>query len=106
MLAAAAIYALDNHVERLAEDHRRASVLVEAIESNSGLTLTRRVDTNMVFFNVKSGKLAEFSDKLTESGILHDWMHFNLFRLVTHLDIDDAMIEYTVETLKSTAVTS
>lgn len=97
MLAAAAIYALDHHIERLAEDHRRARMLAEAVSSNSDLELTRRVDTNMIFFRPKKANLEAYSSKLTAKGVLHDWQHFNAIRLVTYLGIDDEMINYTVE---------
>lgn len=97
MLAAAAICALDHHIDRLADDHRRARQIAEAIESNSELVLTDRVDTNMVFFRPKNGDLERYSNRLAKNGVLHDWRHFNKIRLVTYLGIDDAMIEHSIE---------
>ena len=103
MLAQAAIYTLDNHIERLAEDHKRAQKLAEAIESNPNLELAGKVETNMVYFRPKSGHASDLSDKLTEAGILQDWSHFHdKIRLVTHLNIDDEMIDYTVKEINST----
>jgi len=99
MLAAAADYALDNNIERLAEDHGRAKTIADAVEKNPKLRLTRRLDTNMIFFTVKSGDLQGCSEYLENKGILHDWKHFNMFRLVTYLNIDDAMVDYTVKAI-------
>lgn len=99
MLAAAAIYALDHHIERLAEDHRRAQMLAEAVKANPDLELAGRVDTNMVFFRPKNGNLEEYSRRLTKKGILHDWQHFRKIRLVTYLGITDEMIDYTIDTI-------
>lgn len=97
MLAAAANYALDNNAKRLAKDHARARRIADAIESHPRLKLTRSVHTNMVFFTAEDGLLERYSNILTEAGILHDWKHFNMIRLVTYLNIDDEMIDYVVE---------
>jgi threonine aldolase len=100
MLAAAANYALDNHIERLADDHRRTQTLAAAIESNANLELAGPAETNMVFFRPKSGKVAELSENLKKAGILQDWSHFgDKIRLVTYLNIDDEMIKKTTDTL-------
>jgi len=100
MLAAAAIYALDHHIDRLAEDHRRAKRIAEAIIENPELEIVGRVDTNMVFFRPIRGDLEAYSNKLTEKGILQSWQHFNAIRMVIYLGIDDAMIDYTVEEIQ------
>jgi len=100
MLAAAAIYALDHHIDRLAEDHRRAQRIAETINENPELEIVGRVDTNMVFFRPIRGDLEAYSNKLTEKGILQSWQHFNAIRMVIYLGIDDAMIDYTVEEIQ------
>ena len=104
MLAAAAIYALDHHIDRLAEDHRRAKRIAEAIIENPELEIVGRVDTNMVFFRPIRGDLEAYSNKLTEKGILQSWQHFNAIRMVIYLGIDDAMIDYTVEEIQKIPV--
>ncbi|HBF43329.1 MAG TPA: low specificity L-threonine aldolase [Desulfobacteraceae bacterium] len=101
MLAAAAVYALDHNIDRLAEDHRRAQMLAKAINEHPDLEIVCRVDTNMVFFKPKKGDLESYSNRLTEKGILQDWQHFNAIRLVIYLGIDDEMIEYTIEQIKT-----
>ncbi|HOP48036.1 MAG TPA: low specificity L-threonine aldolase [Desulfobacteraceae bacterium] len=101
MLAAAAIYALDHNIDRLAEDHCRAQMLAEAVDKHPDLEIVGRVDTNMVFLRPKKGDLETYSNRLTERGILHDWQHFKAIRLVTYLGIDDEMIEYCIEQVQT-----
>jgi len=102
ILAAAAMYALDNHVERLKEDHARAQRLAEAISANQNLELIGRVDTNIVFFRPKKMDIVSYSDRLTEKGVLHEWRHFkNMIRLVVHNGISDEMIDYAISAMGS-----
>ena len=91
MMAAGCLYALENHVERLADDHRRAADLASHLRQQPGFEV-EQVDTNLIFF--KPGKLdpMEFSAELESRGVrmssVGPWM-----RAVTHLDVDDAGIE-------------
>lgn len=101
MLAAAALYALDHHIERLADDHRRAKRLAEAISANPNLELARRVDTNMVFFRPRNMAIETCSKKLTAQGVENDWEHFGAIRLVTYLNIDDEMIDYAIRQIST-----
>lgn len=96
MLAAAANYALDNNIDRLKEDHRRAQMLARAIEGNPELELLRSVETNIVIFGPKRRDVRSYSEKLASNDILQDWQHFGAIRLVTHLGIGDDMIEYAI----------
>lgn len=100
MLAEAALYALEHNIERLAEDNKHAKMIAEAISKNPNLELTRRTDTNMVFFSPKNKEFEKLSKKLTEKGILHDWQHFQTFRFVTHSGITKEMVQYTIDQLK------
>jgi len=104
MLAAAAIHTLDHHLDRLAEDHCHASQIAEAIETNPGLELTDRVDTNIVFFKPKTKDLEKYSNELTDRGILHDWQHFKKIRLVTYLGIDDEMTDFAIRQIRDVQV--
>jgi threonine aldolase len=91
ILAAAGIYALENHIERLAEDHRRARQLAEGLSSIAGLAVDPgAVATNMVFVAVAPDAQASISAFLRERGILVGG--YGHLRLVTHLDISDADI--------------
>jgi threonine aldolase len=96
VLAAAALYALDHHVERLAEDHRLARCLAEAVRSADGLELRpEQIDTNMVIFAVapRLGTAAEFCFRLKQAGVLMLAVSPTLVRAVTHLDLSAADVE-------------
>jgi threonine aldolase len=101
-LAAAGIYALDHHIERLKEDHQRAQIIGKALEANPKIVEVMPVDTNIIIFqpdkNWKSNTetllyLAEKGIKAAPFGALH-------IRFVTHLDITDEMMEKVVAVIK------
>ena len=104
MLAQAALHTINNHIERLAEDHEHAKLIAETIGSHPELKLTRRVDTNMIFFSPKSADLEKYSKRLMKTGLLFDWEHFRTIRLVTYLGITREMVDYTIEQIKNTPV--
>ena len=93
-LAAAAIYALDHHIERLKEDHLRARQLASLFESKSYVTEIMPVDTNIVIVSVdpKYGK-EKLLEELKSKGILAVSFGKNEIRFVTHLDFNDDMLE-------------
>tara|TARA_R110002012_G_scaffold94666_1_gene229023 strand:- start:12761 stop:13795 length:1035 start_codon:yes stop_codon:yes gene_type:complete len=94
-LAAACIYALDNHVERLKIDHQKAKALGGLIETIPYVTGLLPVDTNIVIFELDKKVLAtDMVAKLKEAGILAVPFGKHEVRLVTHLDIKDDMIDY------------
>jgi threonine aldolase len=93
VIASAALYALDNNVERLAEDHANAQVLAAGIRKIEGLTLrTEKIDTNLVIFRVdpKLGTSPAFAARLREHGLLVGAFGGQLLRAVTHLDVNRA----------------
>jgi threonine aldolase len=97
-LAAACIYALDNHVERLKEDHRKASILGDKLKTVSWVKSVMPTDTNMVIFEVRDGLTAEkVVDKLHEHNVKALTFSHTDIRLVTHLDFDDKMLDKTIE---------
>jgi len=90
ILAAAAHYALENHVDRLIEDHQHAQQLAEAIAAIEGLELQpAEIDTNMVIFQVdpRLGTAAEFADRLAQRGLRMLPFGPTSIRAVTHLDL-------------------
>lgn len=90
ILAAAAHYALEHHVERLADDHAMARRLGEAISALDGLSLTSGdVATNMVIFQVapELGTAAEFAARLDAEGARMLAIGPREIRAVTHLDL-------------------
>ena len=97
VLAAAAIYALDHHIDRLDEDHRKAQRLAAAIQNTEGLTLHgEQVDTNIVNFDVDQslGTAEEFCNRMLQRGLrmLPTKRHF--VRAVTHLDVSTSDIDH------------
>jgi len=84
MLAAAGIYALDNHVERLVDDHHNAQLLAKGLSTIEGITLHGGVQTNMLFISAE--RQQQLVDFLAGKNIIIG--NDKLIRLVTHLDID------------------
>lgn len=102
ILAAAGIYALDHHVDRLTEDHRRAKEIGKVLSSLPYLNWLMPVETNIIIFRLKETTPADvFTQQLKAAGILAIPIGKNQVRMVTHLDIDDAMTEKTIRTLQS-----
>jgi threonine aldolase len=90
ILAAAAIHALDHHVERLAEDHANAKLLAEAVRATPGLSLEpAEVDTNIIIFRVEErlGTAAEVCRRLAERGVRMYAISPGQIRAVFHLDV-------------------
>ncbi len=101
-LAAAGLYALENHIERLEEDHRKARVLLELLEGKSFVEQVLPVHTNILIFELKAEvDTNDFVAKLAEKGILVIPMGPKLVRIVTHLDFTDEMLNYTLEVIAS-----
>jgi threonine aldolase len=94
MLAAAGMHALDHHVARLADDHRRAAYLAGRLREIAGVQLLGQ-HTNMVFVDVPAERLRELDVHLRAAGIRISIGYLPTLRLVTHLDIDDDGIERT-----------
>ncbi len=106
VLAAAALYALENHVARLAEDHARAARLGAAIRDIDGLTLRPdQIDTNIVIFEVDPalGNATEFCARLKAAGLLMLAVSPTRVRAVTHLDLDDNSVTRAAEILAQVA---
>jgi len=97
VLAAAGLFALDHHIDRLAEDHRRARHMGEALAAMPGFSVDLdTVATNMVYADVAGGAAAELVDYLGARGVLITAVSAESVRLVTHLDVDDAGVERTL----------
>jgi len=88
LLAAMASHALDHHVERLADDHRRAGELADALRKLPGVGV-ETPQTNLVFITVPANATPALASHLKARGVLIAGSGPRL-RLVTHLDIDDA----------------
>ncbi len=100
-LAAAGIYALDNHINRLEEDHQKAKEIGAVLESVSYVTKLETIETNIVIFYVdeKIGA-AKFIQKMKDKNILLTPMGEGRIRIVTHLDYTKEMHEILLKALK------
>ncbi|WPV02506.1 GntG family PLP-dependent aldolase [Mucilaginibacter sp. cycad4] len=98
-LAAAGIYALDHHVERLKIDHAHARILGEELSRLQWVSNVIPVETNIVLFDTVE-PAATVLAKLTEKGIRASDTDKNRIRFVTHLDVHAEQVEYTIEVLK------
>ena len=90
LLAAAGLYALDHHVDRLAEDHDNARRLAEWIRRSPHVALPAEPETNMVVFDLREGapfSVEQAADRARERGVLISAMSARRLRVVTHLDV-------------------
>ena len=100
IVAAAGVYALDHHVERLADDHRRARRLAEGLVAAGMPVELEHVETNFVQVDVGALGLsvADAVARLREAGVgLSGTMRPGVLRAVTHLDVPDEEIERAIE---------
>lgn len=100
IIAAGALYALDHHRARLADDHANARRLAEGLSDCPGIEIElSAVETNIVFAKVTAMPAAELSARLKKAGILANASGDRL-RLVTHLDVRCEQIEQAVEVFR------
>lgn len=92
-LTAAASYALDHNINRLADDHRKAIEIGEVLEGLSFIKKVEPIETNIIIFEIDENKLSEegFLKKLSEQGISIIGMGQGKLRIVTHMDYTDGM---------------
>jgi threonine aldolase len=100
-LAAAGIYAIENNIDRISEDHRRAKELESVLKSLQYIEKVIPVETNIIIFklnNVIQSK--DFLYKLQEKGVLMVEFGPKTIRAITHLDIDDDDLGIVTKALK------
>ena len=96
-LAAAGIYALQNHIDRLTEDHVRSKQIGCALQKKSFVRLLLPVETNIIIMELDDTMTAPaFVEKMKAKDILPYAIAPNRVRFVVHLDITDEMIEKTI----------
>ena len=98
VLAAAALHALDHHIDRLAEDHANARALAEGLQGLPGVTV-EPPQTNIVFVDPAADKAAGAVERLRRAGVLCTGLY--RLRLVTHLDVSAADIGRAVAVLRA-----
>lgn len=109
IIAAAGLYALDHHVERLADDHAAARRFADGIREAPGLRLAREtVDSNIVIFDVAgTGLDAEtFMARLAARGVRLGALSATRLRAVTHLDVTSAQVENAARAVRDIAAES
>ncbi len=104
IIAAAGLFALENNIERLKEDHERARRLGQTLERMPYIESVNPIQTNIVIFNVKSPWDSNlFVEKMNELEISSSPFGEKAVRFVTHLDISDEMIDVVIKRLEGLA---
>lgn len=104
-LAAAGLYALENNVERLSEDHKRAKLIGETLLKLGYVKKVYPIHTNIVILELnESMNGTEFVSKLAENDIHVVTFGKNLVRIVTHLDFDDDQLNVLLKKLLALAI--
>ncbi len=100
-LAAAGLYALDFHIERLKEDHKRAKIIGKVLEQLPYVDQVLPVDTNIVIITLNNDLASSrFLRILGEAGIQAAHFGKQQVRFVTHLDFNDDMLDESIRILK------
>lgn len=101
-LAAAGLYALDNNIDRLREDHKKAKEIGVVLSELPMIKIVEPIETNIVIFELNSDVDENtFVQNLTDNHIKIIGMGGGKLRMVTHLDYTDAMHDKFLDTLKS-----
>jgi threonine aldolase len=103
IIAAAGIYALDHHIERLKEDHQNAKRLALGLKEIEGVSINpEHVETNIVIFDIaETGMTAtQVRDEIKKKGVLILPVGKTQIRLVTHLDVSSEEIETALKAFK------
>ena len=102
-LAAAGIYALDNHIDRLADDHQKAIEIGSVLNSQDFIKKVEPIETNIIIFEVEESLISadDFVKKLEENNVSIISMGQGKLRIVTHLDYTNAMHNKFLELLNS-----
>ena len=100
-LAAAGLYALDNNIERLSEDHKKAKYIAELLQQSNYVKNVESVETNIVIFELYEDTSEKFLKSLSDNKILITNMGNNKLRMVTHLEITDNEVDMLENVIKS-----
>ena len=104
MLAAAALYALENNRERLATDHAHARMLAEGLHGHRGVSCPpEQVQTNIVMIDLPPGMPIDataIAERARRAGVRLNAVTATRLRAVTHLDIEQLQLEQAIERLR------
>ncbi len=101
VLAAAGLYVLANHREKLAEDHEHARLLAKVLQNTAWAQVREEPETNIVFADTPGRPAAVLADKLKAKGLWCSALGEYRLRLVTHRDVDRPAVDQACEILKS-----
>jgi threonine aldolase len=99
IVAAAALYALDHHVDRIADDHARARRLAEGLVDAGARVDLEQVETNFVQIDVGPDRAAAIDALKREGVLVSTTVHPTVVRAVTHIDIDDDDISAAIDAI-------
>ena len=98
IIASAGLYALENNIERLSEDHRRAKIFAEAVAEMPNFSInTENVQSNIVFIEVGKGNTEKTIEKLSKQGVNILSIDDSTIRAVFHLHITDEDLENVID---------
>jgi threonine aldolase len=100
MLAAAGLYALEHHIERMAEDHANAALLAKSLRER-GLGV-REPETNIVVIDAPTGAAGVVA-RSRDKGVLIGSMGPNTLRAITHLDVTDKSVALAAQVIADCA---
>ena len=99
-LAAAGLYALDNHIDRLEDDHTKAQEIGDVLRTMSSVKVVEPIETNIIIFELnRDVNETEFVQRLADNNIHIIGMGGGKLRMVTHLDYTNEMHEKLISTL-------
>lgn len=105
ILAAAGLYALENNVERLAEDHRNAKLFARELAGAPGVLLDPEdIETNIIWFSLDEDgpDAATVAQRAADGGVLVSALGRRAVRAVTHLNVDEEAVRTAARTLRET----
>ena len=100
-LAAAGIYALDNNIDRLSEDHHRAKMIYKTLSNCNYVEKINPCETNIVIFKLYNDDILRVLKCLDENKIQYSKFGKNMIRFVTHLQFNDLQLNRLIEVLNS-----
>lgn len=98
-MAAAGIYALDNNINRLADDHAHAKMIAAALQEKEFVGNILPVETNIILFEVKKKTAKQLCEELKQHNILAIPMTPTQVRMVLHLDVSKEMVERVINVI-------
>lgn len=100
IIAAAGLYALQNNIDRLKEDHEKAKLFAETLNGHPGIVIDLDdVETNIIMFRPKNLTVDELLEKCAENGILLSTGTIGTIRVVTHMDVSFDDVKKAAETV-------